>query len=166
MIIILICEIIYFIKEGTLCENFLNVFLLGLIFLFTISLNKCVKANSINSISMDIYIDKNGDANITETWNCYSDSGTEVYHPYYNLGNSQIINLSVKEGSDYYSTILIGILVQIFQIKLINVVLIILIMELNYVGELVIMVLILIQSIILLQILFLLCLMLKWFIGL
>lgn len=142
------------------------MFLLGLIFLFAISLNKCVKANSINSISMDIYIDKNGDANITETWNCYSDSGTEVYHPYYNLGNSQIINLSVKEGSDYYSTILIGILVQIFQIKLINVVLIILIMELNYVGELVIMVLILIQSIILLQILSLLCLMLKWFIGL
>lgn len=147
-------------------RKFFKCFLLGLIFLFTISLNKCVKANSINSISMDIYIDKNGDANITETWNCYSDSGTEVYHPYYNLGNSQIINLSVKEGSDYYSTILIGILVQIFQIKLINVVLIILIMELNYVGELVIMVLILIQSIILLQILFLLCLMLKWFIGL
>lgn len=147
-------------------RKFFKCFLLGLIFLFAISLNKCVKANSINSISMDIYIDKNGDANITETWNCYSDSGTEVYHPYYNLGNSQIINLSVKEGSDYYSTILIGILVQIFQIKLINVVLIILIMELNYVGELVIMVLILIQSIILLQILSLLCLMLKWFIGL
>ena len=86
-------------------RKFFKCFLLGLIFLFTISLNKCVKANSINSISMDIYIDKNGDANITETWNCYSDSGTEVYHPYYNLGNSQIINLSVKEGSDYYSTI-------------------------------------------------------------
>lgn len=86
-------------------RKFFKCFLLGLIFLFAISLNKCVKANSINSISMDIYIDKNGDANITETWNCYSDSGTEVYHPYYNLGNSQIINLSVKEGSDYYSTI-------------------------------------------------------------
>lgn len=147
-------------------RKFFKCFLLGLIFLFAISLNKCVKANSINSISMDIYIDKNGDANITETWKCYSDSGTEVYHPYYNLGNSQIINLSVKEGSDYYSTISNWDTSADFQIKLINVVLIILIMELNYVGELVIMVLILIQSIILLQILSLLCLMLKWFIGL
>lgn len=86
-------------------RKFLKCFLFVLIFLFAISLGKCVKANSINSISMDIYIDKNGDANIVETWNCNTDSGTEVYHPYYNLGNSQIINFSVSDGTDYYSTI-------------------------------------------------------------
>lgn len=56
-----------------------------------------VNANSINSITMDIYIDENGDADVTEVWNCTTNQGTENYHPYYNLGESEITNLQVKD---------------------------------------------------------------------
>lgn len=76
------------------------------IFCFIIfNLGKSVQANSINSISMDIYVDKNGNAKITEVWNCYTDEGTEVYHPYYNLGESKIENLTVSENGKSYQTL-------------------------------------------------------------
>ena len=64
---------------------------------------KGVEANSIQSISMDIFVDDNGDAYVTETWNCKVTQGTEVYHPYYNLGNSVIKDLSVSEGNTKYT---------------------------------------------------------------
>ncbi len=74
------------------------------IFVFYLFINN-VNANSISKISMDIYVDNNGDANITEVWDCNVNQGTEVYHPYYNLGESQIKNFKVKEGSREYSNI-------------------------------------------------------------
>lgn len=85
-----------------------RTFRILLIFLFAIilfSLGKCVEANSIQKISMDIYIKENGDAQVTEVWNCNTSQGTEVYHPYYNLGNSQIKDLSVQDGSTKYTTL-------------------------------------------------------------
>lgn len=66
---------------------------------------KNVKANTINSISMDIYVDNYGDAYVTEVWNCYLSSGTELYHPYFNLGKSKISNLTVSESSKTYTTL-------------------------------------------------------------
>ncbi len=74
------------------------------IFVIYIFINN-VNANSISKISMDIYVDNNGDARITEVWSCSVNSGTEVYHPYYNLGKSEIKNFKVKEGSREYSNI-------------------------------------------------------------
>lgn len=74
-----------------------------LFILAIISIGQSVSANTIKSISMDIYIDDSGDATITEVWKCTTDQGTEVYHPYYNLGNSEITMLSVKEGSTQYT---------------------------------------------------------------
>lgn len=79
-----------------------------LIFVLTIiffGINKTVQADSINNISMDIYIDNSGNAQITENWDCYVNSGTEIYHPYYNIGNSKITNLSVSEGTKKYTTL-------------------------------------------------------------
>lgn len=65
---------------------------------------KTVQANSIEKISMDVYIDNNGNASVTEIWDCQTSSGTEVYHPYYNLGKSKIVNLTVSDsGVDYKS---------------------------------------------------------------
>lgn len=64
-----------------------------------------VQANSIKSIDMDIYIDSSGTAHIKEVWDCKTTQGTEVYHPYYNLGNSKITNLTVKDGNSTYSTL-------------------------------------------------------------
>ena len=73
-----------------------KIFKILLLFIFSLlifSISKNVKANSISKISMDIYIDGDGNASITETWNCNTNSGTEVYHPYYNLGKSNTQNL-------------------------------------------------------------------------
>ena len=56
-----------------------------------------VQANEMRSIDMDVFIDENGNANVTETWQYYSDSGTECYHSYKNLGNSKIKNLIVSD---------------------------------------------------------------------
>ena len=83
----------------------LKVFLIFLFAIILFSLGKCVEANSIQKISMDIYIKENGDAQVTEVWNCNVSQGTVVYHPYYNLGNSTITDLSVTEGSTKYTTL-------------------------------------------------------------
>jgi len=69
------------------------------------SIGQSVEANSIQSISMDIFIDDKGDAHITETWKCNVTQGTEVYHPYYNLGKSDIKDLRVSEGNTKYTTL-------------------------------------------------------------
>lgn len=75
------------------------------IFAFIIfSIGNKVEANSIQSISMDIFVDNKGDAYVTETWKCNVTQGTEVYHPYYNLGKSSIKNLKVTDGSNKYKT--------------------------------------------------------------
>lgn len=64
-----------------------------------------VKANDISKIDMDIYIDKNGTAHITETWSAYLNQGTEGYKPYYNLGNAKITNFSVSENGKTYEAL-------------------------------------------------------------
>lgn len=77
-----------------------------MIFLFVFclfGLFKTVNANTINKISMDIAIDNYGTATVTEVWNCTTNQGTEVYHPYYNLGNSQITMLSVSDSETQYT---------------------------------------------------------------
>lgn len=72
---------------------FLGVFLIGM---------NTVKANSIKSIKMDIYLDKNGDAHITEIWEANLTEGTEGYRFYGNMGNSEIKDYSVKDESQNY----------------------------------------------------------------
>ena len=77
-----------------------------LVFAFILfSMGNAVEANSIQSISMDIFVDDKGDAHITETWKCNVTQGTEVYHPYYNLGNSEIKDLTVTDGNTQYTTL-------------------------------------------------------------
>ncbi len=56
-----------------------------------------VKANSINEIKMDIYINSSGDAYINEFWKAYLINGTEGYRSFSNLGNSIISNFSVTD---------------------------------------------------------------------
>ena len=61
-----------------------------------------VYANEISNIDMDIFIDKQGNALVTETWNTYVTSGTEGWHPYYNLGNSVISDVFASmDGKDF-----------------------------------------------------------------
>ena len=67
-----------------------------------ISINK-VNAEKINSITMDIFIESNGDAKVTEIWNATPSEKTEYYHAYYNIGNSQIKDLKVKDETREYT---------------------------------------------------------------
>lgn len=64
-----------------------------------------VKAESIDSIDMSIYVDSNGDAHVTETWVATPTEKTEYYHAFYNIGNSEIKDLQVKDQSMEYSLI-------------------------------------------------------------
>ena len=58
-----------------------------------------VKANNINKIDMDVFIDSNGNASITETWYAYLTQGTEGYRSYSKLDGSEMYNLSVTDES-------------------------------------------------------------------
>ncbi|MBR1802546.1 MAG: DUF2207 domain-containing protein [Clostridia bacterium] len=82
-----------------------KIFFLFVFCFIAITISKTAQANSISKISMDIYIDNNGNATVTEVWNCSVNQGSEVYHPYYNLGTSKISNLTVSEGSKAYTTL-------------------------------------------------------------
>ena len=79
--------------------------LISLSFLFVLFLFSNIKASSISNIKIDIHIDSNGDAKVSEIWECNVTEGTESYHPYYNLGASKIKNLSVKEKGKSYTNI-------------------------------------------------------------
>ncbi len=74
-----------------------------LIFILMFGFILPVKADSINQITMDIYLDKEGTAHITENWDVNIKKGTEGYKPYYNLGNSVISNFEVynQEGTKF-----------------------------------------------------------------
>ena len=68
--------------------------LLAIIFCFGIT---NVYANTIYSIDVDTYIDKNGNAQITETWDVEGSDGTEWYHPFRDLddGHHKIAEFTV-----------------------------------------------------------------------
>ncbi len=86
-------------------NKILKILSVVLVFLAVILIKTTVQANSISSIDMDIYVDNNGNAEVTETWNCDSTSQTEWYRSYYNLENSQISNLRVSDKTKTYTTL-------------------------------------------------------------
>ena len=61
-----------------------------IIFTFLFSVGTAFATNHIYDINMEIYVDENGDATITETWIVDGSDGTEWYKVYNNLGNSII----------------------------------------------------------------------------
>lgn len=80
--------------------RFKNIILtLILLFIFILP----VKANSIKSIDMDIYLDSDGTAHIKEVWKASLTQGTEGYKPYSDLGISKVTNFSVTDdlGNTY-----------------------------------------------------------------
>ena len=84
-------------------SKILKLTLISILFIFAIGLKNTVFANSISSIDMDIYVDNDGNAEVTEVWSCSTNQGTECYHPYYNLGNSSITNLRVSDKTNTYT---------------------------------------------------------------
>ena len=71
-----------------------------ILFIASISL---VKANTISSIDMDIYVDIEGTATVTETWKANVSNGTEGWHPYFNLGNSKITLVEASMDGKAYT---------------------------------------------------------------
>lgn len=61
-----------------------------------------ILANEISNIDINIYVDNNGTAHVTEAWTTNLVEGTELYKPYYNLGNSEISNFKASiNGKEY-----------------------------------------------------------------
>ena len=76
-----------------------------LFFVLLFSFILSVDASSISNIDMDIYVDNDGVATITETWNANVTEGTEGWHPYYNIGMSEIYDVNVKMDGKSFSTV-------------------------------------------------------------
>ena len=74
------------------------------VILFVLFLGINVKANSINSIKMDVYIDSYGNAHVTEVWDTYLDEGTEVYRAYTDLEGAYISDFKVSDEVREYTT--------------------------------------------------------------
>ena len=64
-------------------KRFYKTLFFVFIFLFFIFIGN-VNANTLNSVKMDVFIDDNGNADITEVWDYTVNSGTEndsfLYH--------------------------------------------------------------------------------------
>lgn len=86
-------------------RKYLKILFMAIIAISVIFIKNTVQANSISSIDMDIYVDNNGNAEVTEVWNCDSTSQTEWYRSYYNLENSKITNLRVSDNTQTYTTL-------------------------------------------------------------
>ena len=54
-----------------------------------------VNADHIYDIKMEVFITKDGNANIKETWKVKADSGSEWYKQILNLGESKLTNYKV-----------------------------------------------------------------------
>lgn len=59
----------------------------------------------INNFDMNIYVDPNGTAHVTETWDATANMGTEFYRSYYNYGTSEFGNFSVTMDDKAYTDI-------------------------------------------------------------
>ena len=66
-----------------------------LVTVFLLGMTK-VQANTIYSIDVNVNIDKDANAEITETWRVKGSDGTEWYHPFRDLGESKITNYTVS----------------------------------------------------------------------
>ena len=61
-----------------------------------------VDASSISNVDMNIHIDNNGNATVTEIRDCEVTQGTEGWHPFYNLGSSKItVKAASMDGRPY-----------------------------------------------------------------
>ena len=62
-------------------------------------------ADEVHDFDMDIYINSNGDAYVTEVWDATSDMGSEFYHSYYNYDGSDFSDFSVSMDNKQYTFI-------------------------------------------------------------
>lgn len=75
------------------------------IFIIIMCLNNISYANTVEELRMDVYVENDGDAVITEYWRYSSSENTEIYHTYENLSNSSIRDLEVWRDGKKYETV-------------------------------------------------------------
>lgn len=65
---------------------------------------KVFASNSIKKLDINVYINEDASADITETWNMYVSEGTEVYKPMSNsnMGASELSNFRVYENGTQF----------------------------------------------------------------
>lgn len=81
-------------------KQFYNKLIITLIFCISIFVLKSkINANTIKQVDINVYIDRNGNASVTEVWKAYLNTGTEGYRKFSNLGNKIISNFSVKDDT-------------------------------------------------------------------
>lgn len=71
----------------------------GLLIAFGFISSTNVHANTIHNIDMDVSLDSNGNAHVTEVWSTNVNTGSECYKTYSNLGNCTISNFSVTDDT-------------------------------------------------------------------
>ena len=75
--------------------NKIKYLIISLVLFFALSFN--VKANQYNSVDIDVFVDKEGNATVTEKWDVNADRDTEFYHSFRNIDKSTIEFLSVMD---------------------------------------------------------------------
>jgi len=65
-------------------------------FVLTFIMPLSVSANTIHSIDIDVYLNQDGSADITEVWDVDGTDGTEWYKAMNNLGNMELSNFTVS----------------------------------------------------------------------
>ena len=73
-----------------------------MLFVFNTNSKAVVAQNAVSIINMNVYVDNNGNAHVTETIKCNVTNGTELRHACWNLNNAYITDFSVKESDIDY----------------------------------------------------------------
>ena len=81
----------------------IKLLILSILFIFVGTIN--VYATSIDTIDMNITLESDGTATIVETWKATVNQGTEGWHPYYNLGDSEITVLGASMDGESYDIV-------------------------------------------------------------
>ena len=75
----------------------IKILIFIIVFIIFLGIKNVTLATYINSIEMDIAVYNNGNAEVTEIWECNSENETEWYKSYRNLGKSKITNFHVSD---------------------------------------------------------------------
>lgn len=87
-------------KRGRLCRGIFAGFFLAALLVFTTAVSF---GEEIRSIQIDVVLQQDGSADITQVWDASTSQGTEFYIPMTNMRDMQIQNFRVKDetGREY-----------------------------------------------------------------
>lgn len=80
-------------------KKFNLVLILALVLTILIPISATANVGDIYDISVDVVINDDGSANITEVWDAQMNTNTEIYKPMTNMGEMEILNLQVTDST-------------------------------------------------------------------